>query len=72
MRQIIKKDHVRVDEQGAPTPTGGRRAGASPTSVEVVRVDGRVQVLEVRCACGEVSVIELTYGDAASPEETAS
>jgi len=73
MRRIIKKERVRVDEDPVPAAEIPRRTGAESggeVSVEVVRVGGRVEALEIRCACGEVSVIQLTYGDEASPEES--
>ena len=69
MRQIIKKEQVRVDEAGTPARPSRSAAGPQGPAVELVRVDGRVQALEVRCACGEVTVIELAYGDE-TPDET--
>jgi len=69
---IIKKELVRLSEAGAPpAPARGlaARAARHQKGVQLVRVDGRVAALELTCACGERSVIELEYPDPAAPTE---
>lgn len=67
MTPIIKRDRVRLAE-GQPAPGAGADAGAGQPArgrhakeVELVRIDGEVRAIELRCRCGEVSVIELSY-----------
>jgi hypothetical protein len=81
MRSVIKKEHVRLAEGPPPTehpdvrPDGSQPARCAPVpGVRLVRLDGRVQAIEVTCRCGEVTVLDLEYGDAPAtgddPEET--
>ena len=71
MSSILKRTEVRL---GAEAPTGpgakaplpspaSRTRGAHAKRVELVRVGGRVHALELRCSCGETTLIELDYPD---------
>jgi hypothetical protein len=73
---IIKHDRVRIDDGGAPPagPPGQAAALARPRTPKGVRLlerDGRVHAIELVCTCGEVSVIELDYGDAPAAQRQA-
>jgi len=63
MQRIIKHDAVRrvASEEAAP------RVALDPPQrepgVRVLRAGGRVHALEVTCACGETTLIELEYQD---------
>lgn len=69
LQTIIKHDRVRVDDGLEPaaalpnaTRTASERASARcRKSIELLRVQGAVQAIQVRCSCGEVSVIEIEY-----------
>ena len=67
MRNVIKKDRVRIEAPAPSTAAGGaasRSAGAVPaTAVRAVEVDGRIHAIEVTCRCGVRSVVELEYDD---------
>ncbi len=74
MQSIIKKQAVRLTATPEPcaTPTG--RPGGP--AVELLERDGVVHGLQVTCACGETTVVELEYADAppqgaTSPEQPA-
>lgn len=63
---IIKHDRVRIDAgapvaafEPAPEPCAGRSV---PKGVRLLERDGRVHAIELTCACGDVSVVELDYG----------
>lgn len=49
---IIKKHNVRVE---AAAPCGGSK------SAELLEQGGVVHAIQVRCSCGELTVIELDY-----------
>ncbi len=69
MKSVIKKERVRVGEAAAhpastevhATSSAERRASAP--GVRLVRIDGRIEALEVTCRCGEVSVVEIDYDE---------
>ena len=69
---IIKHDRVRVGEPCAARPQAakpGAPATARPAKrVELVRHDGEVRAIEVTCACGEVTLVEVEYEPARAPE----
>ena len=75
MKQVIKKERVEVgcaDEEAARRPASApaQRAARAP-GVHLVRIDGRVQAIEVTCRCGDVSVLEVDYeGTNPQPEAT--
>lgn len=68
-RSIIKHHAVRLDAESthdAPAGAGAAKARAPRTGqkkVELVRADGKVRALEITCACGEKTVVELDYAD---------
>ena len=68
---IIKNERVRL-EQDADEPASalpGRAASAATSksnarcqkSVQLLRENDVVHAIEVRCSCGEVTVVELEY-----------
>lgn len=60
MHSIIKASTIVVDEGAERAPLDGRECAQGPR-VELVRIDGRVVALELRCPCGEVHVVEFDY-----------
>lgn len=46
----------------------GARA-AQGASARLLRADGVVRAIEVTCACGDVTVIELDYADPDAPQK---
>lgn len=63
LRSIIKHHAVRLDPDEAPASALPQRPRAGQKRVELLRVDGRVRALEITCACGEKTVVELDYPD---------
>ena len=62
---IIKHTRVRVEER-ADEPTHERASGpAHETTVRLLRDGDVVHALEITCACGELTVVELTYAEGA-------
>lgn len=47
--------------KGARASAGQAVAGACKPTIEVLKVGADVRGIEVRCTCGEVTVVELTY-----------
>ena len=80
---IIKNQNVRF-EVGRPEPlTGGGAAEEAQApdaercakSVRLMQSEGLVHAIELRCSCGEVTLIELDYSEpesAETPSEEAS
>lgn len=66
---IIKSSNVRLEapsrrrHASAPAQDAGARA---PSRVRLLEDDGEVYALEVTCACGETTVVQLTYGDSSA------
>lgn len=64
MKTVIKKQFVHIQEAGTlhpeplSTPEAGGAAPRGP-AVRVVEFDGSVRALEITCACGEVTLVEL-------------
>lgn len=59
---IVKSHHVRVQT----TPPGAGRAvaqvcGVDEPAVRLLREGGVVHAIEVRCACGRPTVVQLDY-----------
>jgi hypothetical protein len=65
---IIKRNSVHFDDRpaaaGPATPRALGRA-VPAQGVRLLRAEGVVRAIEVTCACGEVTVIELSYDDVA-------
>ena len=55
---IIKKKDARLSE---PASHDDLSARCETAGVKVHETGGRVQAIEVTCACGETTVIELEY-----------
>ena len=73
---IIKRQRVQLESTSRiPTysnPASARDTGCEqPKSVRTVDVGGRIQAIELTCACGEVTVIELDYENGATEARTA-
>ena len=72
MRNVIKKQSVLATDSSTATAapaadlgvedSGGR---APAPGVKLVRVEGRVEAIEVTCRCGDVSILEVEYEDPA-------
>ena len=70
-QSIIKHEHVRIevpaDEPASALPdrNGSIQEKRSTTraqkSVQVLREKNMVHAIEVRCSCGEITVVELEY-----------
>lgn len=82
MKQVIKKEQVRVGESAeAAAETGANGSSTASVArsphahgprgpgVRLVRIDGRVQAIELTCRCGDVSVLEIDYEDTTHPTE---
>jgi hypothetical protein len=69
MSSILKRTEVRLGASGAASPAADAPLAAVPTRprglhakrVELVRVGERVHALELRCSCGETTLVELDY-----------
>jgi hypothetical protein len=78
MNTIIKHDRVRVGEPSSTTPPAlpARSAAANAArngtrckkSVQLLREEDVVRAIEMRCSCGEITVVEITYGSQAGQE----
>ncbi len=72
LHSVIKHDRVRLEDNSGDVPsalparapaTGVVRSGArSKKSVQFLRENNVVHAIEVRCSCGEVTVVEIEYG----------
>ena len=65
---IIKHDRVRLAENVSDVPSAlpARSTGARcQKSVQLVRENDVVHALQVRCTCGEVTLVEFEYGPSA-------
>ena len=58
---IIKKDDVRLAEPVSLCDPSAPSTSCATEGVKVIETGGRVQAIEVTCACGETTVIELEY-----------
>jgi hypothetical protein len=65
MHSIVKKDQVRLADDGAGPQPGEVRAarerGRCTKDARLLEIDGRVLAIEVTCSCGERTVVELDY-----------
>ena len=74
LQKVIKRN--RVHRGSLPDDTSRRESSPRTKSpvrkgVRPIHVDGRLQAIEVTCACGEVMVIEIEYeGEGTSEEPT--
>jgi hypothetical protein len=75
LQKVIKRERI----HSGPTPRDPGRNGQKPTArpaarkgARLIHVDGRLQAIEVTCACGDVMVIEIEYESEAVPEESVS
>ena len=58
---IIKKEEVRLIEPVSQTTPTAPSTACATAGVRVHEAEGQVQAIEVTCACGETTVIELEY-----------
>ncbi len=66
MHEIIKRDRVIVNASPAPQSkrVAGRGAGNAPaggSTARVIQEEGRVVAVEITCACGDKTLLELDY-----------
>ncbi len=79
MQTIIKHDRVRVADAESDVPSalpsrsapmGGAKSQARcKKSVQLLREKDVIHAVEVRCSCGEVTVIEFEYGQSSIQED---
>ncbi|HVS09623.1 MAG TPA: hypothetical protein VMS76_07085 [Planctomycetota bacterium] len=65
---VLKAKNVRAHEVApAAAATGAQPAARSrcAKSVQLLSVQGAVRAIELRCSCGEATVIELEYPETA-------
>jgi len=79
MKSVIKSKNVHLSETGVVrteheevSPAVPRERCAPAPGVRLVRVEGRVQAIELTCRCGDVSVLEIEYADDAPATEVTS
>jgi hypothetical protein len=66
MERVIVKHHRVTDQRVAPSAR--ERHAAETATVRLVREGDVVRALEITCACGERTTVELRYdGDAPPP-----
>ena len=58
---IIKKEDVRLTEALSLSDPSAPSTPCATAGVRVHETGGQVQAIEVTCACGETTVIELEY-----------
>ena len=78
MQSIIKHDRVRVDQSAGDVPSalpaqngapgGVKNSARCKKSVQLLREKDVVHAVEMRCSCGEVTVVEFEYGPPAAEE----
>lgn len=66
MPQAIVKHHQVRTPAGVAFPHGSRSASGSErpraeATAELLRIEGVVRALQVRCSCGETVVVQLEY-----------
>ncbi len=79
MQTIIKHDRVRVADAESDVPSalpsrsapvsGAKSQARCKKSVQLLREKDVVHAVEVRCSCGEVTVIEFEYGQSSIQED---
>jgi len=65
---VLKAKSVRAQEGAAAAPATGAQSAARSRcakSVQLLSVQGAVRAIELRCSCGEATVIELEYPEKA-------
>lgn len=69
MRSIIKKSQTRPAAAVPAAQPGGaaRPARGCEERLRLLRADGLVHAIEVTCACGSVTVVELEYPAGTEP-----
>lgn len=74
MQRVIKRHRVRTgpDAVRARTRPTSADVPVAPRDVRLIRVDDRVQAIEVTCHCGEKMVIEIEYESPVLSEEAQS
>lgn len=59
--QIIKRAHVQVGQTASHTHGARRGQSLEAQGVRILRDGEDVRAIEITCACGEVTVVELQY-----------
>lgn len=57
MSSVIKSGRVRLEA----APRRPRGEVSCEKSARLVHVDGTARAIEIRCSCGELTLVELTY-----------
>lgn len=63
MRNVIKRDRIRLDGKGAPKtprPSEPARVRQEP-GVRLVQLEGGTYAVEHTCKCGEVALFEIEF-----------
>lgn len=78
MNTIIKHDRVRAPDSPSETapalpsrasvPGASRNGSRCKKSVQLLRENDVVHAIEVRCSCGEITVVEINYGSRTGQE----
>ena len=63
MSSVIKSERVRLEV----APRRSRTESACEKSARLVHVDGVARAIEVRCSCGELTLLELEYPAETNP-----
>ena len=79
MKSVIKSKNVHLSdaevvrtEHEEVSPAAPRERCVPTPGVRLVRVEGRVQAIELTCRCGDVSVLEIEYAEDAPATEATS
>jgi hypothetical protein len=68
--RILSAAAVRVSNDRAPvSATADRDCGTAPR-IETRQRNGAISEIVITCGCGQMTVIECDYGDAARPTKT--
>ena len=58
---IIKKGAARLAESVSLCDSNAPSTNCATAGIQIHEIGGQVQAIEVTCACGETTVIELEY-----------
>jgi hypothetical protein len=73
MQSVIKHSRVHDDEDESDVPSalpaaaaGSRSSARCKKRVQLLRDKDVVRAVEVRCSCGEITIVEFEYGPPAN------
>ena len=64
IRSVIKRDSVKVASELTRHADVAHAGSRAAKSLRLLRIEGVVRAVEITCACGEVTVVELDYEQA--------